>query len=112
MTPITLEEGDGYLLVNVKLKDGTITDPIPLDLFEATNVYLALRREHPDVVPRATAWCEWLAEHKGLVGLSHGAALSLASQMLNAVDEYAKKKPGLGWETAESNASSGSPSSE
>ncbi len=104
---ITLEEGDGYLDVDVKRADGTLSEVVRLDLFEATNAYAAIHNEHTDLVLRAEEWCVWLAG-KGLVGLSHGTALALAGRMREEVDAFAKKNIGLAWETPDSPAGTGS----
>jgi hypothetical protein len=62
--PVTLNEDDGYLEVEVKRGDGGSS--VRLDLYEANNTYAGLVDAHPDPVELAAAWTGWLAE-RGLV---------------------------------------------
>ena len=105
--PVTIDEDEGYLSVDMKRKDGTTTEPVRLDLFVATNSYLAIYREHTDLVERGNAWVAYLVE-QGLPPLAHGPAFALAGQMQDMVEEYRKKKPGLVWEVRDSPDSTGS----
>ena len=106
--PVKIDGDDGYLDVEVSRK-GEPPAAVTLDLFEAVSVYDGLHREHEGGAALGDAWCAWLAE-KGLPGLSHGKALALAKQVIDRADEFAKKN-GLASATADSNGSTGSPSS-
>ncbi len=99
---------DGYTEITVETPDGQAS--ARLDLFEAHNQYATLCDAHPDPVERANEWVTWLAS-KGLPPVSHGVAFRIAAAVMGDVAEF-KKKAGDIWGSADSQGSSGSPSSE
>ena len=109
MPAMTIDETDGYLELEFTHK-GSEPVTVNLDIFEANNVYAALTAEHPDLVEQGAAWVTWLMD-KGAPRLSHGAAFAVATKLMDLADEFAKKKLGYASESADSPASTGSPSS-
>lgn len=103
-------EDDGYLDLEFP-GAGPQPQLVRLDLFEAHNTYAHLCDTHePETQPRelAEAWAAYLRE-KGCPDLSHGTAFRLAADVAAAVADF-KKKHGFGSATADSPASTGSPS--
>lgn len=109
--PLTLDESDGYLDVNVAPIEGEAFT-VRLDLYEANNLYAQLcDRFDPQGKPveLQAAWCDWLVD-KGFPPVSAANGLRVLAAVLNGVAEF-KKKHAPASATAASPAPSASPGS-
>lgn len=107
--PLSLNEDDGYLLVELAPADGGEPTEVWLDVYESNNVYAHICVEHDDPAARGEAWVKWLAG-KGLE-TSHGTAFLIAEAVAKEVAQF-KKKFGIrdSSETPDSPGSSDCPS--